>query len=208
MNLVQPIMALAGLAALTACSGQSSQTLAQHTDVVLATEHGDIVIRLDREAAPQSSAAFLSWVEEGRYDARTSGFYRIVSHQNDNGSPLINVVQGGLIDVPESVEGVVHESSAQTGLRNIAGSVALARGEIDTASPAYFFVNVTDNPGLDHGQPRNPDGQGFAVFGHVVEGMDIILAIHDTPASAQAEDAYMAGQMLADPVRFTASLRE
>ena len=52
MNLVHPIMALAGLAALTACSGQSSQTLAQHTDVVLATEHGEIIIRLDREAAP------------------------------------------------------------------------------------------------------------------------------------------------------------
>ena len=121
---------------------------------------------------------------------------------------MINIVQGGLIDVPESVEGVVHESSEQTGLRNIAGSVALARGETDTASPTYFFVNVTDNPGLDHGQPRNPDGQGFAVFGHVVEGMDIILAIHTTPASEQAEDAYMAGQMLADPVRFTASLRE
>lgn len=208
MKPVQPILAAAGLAVLGACSGPSSAPQAPHTDVVLATERGEIVIRLDREAAPQSSAAFLSWVEEGRYIPRTSGFYRIVSHANDNGTPLINIVQGGLIDVPESVEGVVHESSEQTGLPNIAGSVALARGEIDTASPAYFFVNVTDNPGLDHGQLRNPDGQGFAVFGHVVEGMDIILAIHDTPASAQAEDAYMAGQMLADPVRFTASLRE
>ncbi|MDM7983118.1 MAG: hypothetical protein QUV02_01610 [Maricaulis sp.] len=59
MNLLHPIMALAGLAALTACSGQSSQTPAQHTDVVLATEHGEIIIRLDREAAPQSSAVFL-----------------------------------------------------------------------------------------------------------------------------------------------------
>lgn len=208
MKPVHTIIAAAGLAVLGACSGPSSPPHDQYTDIVLATERGEIVIRLDLEAAPQSSAAFLHWVEEGRYVAQTSGFYRIVSHENDNGAPRINVVQGGLIDVPESVEGVVHESSAQTGLRNIAGSVALARGEIDTASPAYFFVNVTHNPGLDHGQLRNPDGQGFAVFGHVVEGMDIIRAIHTTPASAQAEDAYMAGQMLADPVRFTARLRE
>ena len=173
-------------------------------DVVLKTELGDITLRLNMDEAPVSAGAFLQRVDEGRYGSDASGFYRIVTHDNDNGSPLINVVQGGLIDVPDEVEGVAHESSAQTGLLNVEGSIALARGDVGTGSPAYFFINVTDNPGLDHGETRNPDAQGFAVFAHVVEGMDVVRSIHTTSADADAEDEYMAGQMLAEPIRFQA----
>lgn len=177
---------------------------ADQADVILQTELGEITLRLKTEAAPVSAGAFLQWVEEGRYGTETSGFYRVVTHENDNGSPLINVVQGGLIDVPADVDGVAHESSADTGLLNVEGSVALARGDIGTGSPAYFFINVTDNPGLDHGELRNPDGQGFAVFAHVIDGMDVVRAIHTTRADADVEDEYMAGQMLAEPIHFRA----
>ena len=200
MRNIHALIALAAMV-VAACS-PAAETPAR---AVLVTDIGNIVIELETEAAPASSEAFLNWVDEGRFNRDVAGFYRIVNHDNDNGEPLINIIQGGLIAVPADVDGVTHESTAQTGLANTAGTLALARGDIGTASPAYFFINVTDNPGLDHGALRNPDGQGFAVFGRVVEGMDVVEAIHQRASDGEADSEYLAGQILSEPVRFNAT---
>ncbi|MHA6289545.1 peptidylprolyl isomerase [Maricaulis sp. CAU 1757] len=169
-------------------------------EVVLETEAGVVRAEINLAAAPVTGGAFLDWVDRGAYRADSAGFYRAVSPANDHGTPLITVLQGGVLPVPDEVDGIGHESTEQTGLANVAGTLALARGELGTGSPAYFFVNLTDNPGLDAGGTRNPDGEGFAVFGRVVSGMAVLRAIHAMPV--ESGDGYTGGQMLAEPVRF------
>jgi peptidyl-prolyl cis-trans isomerase A (cyclophilin A) len=79
--------------------------------------------------------------------------------------------------------------------------VSLARAEVGTASGAAFFICIGDQPGLDYGGMRNPDGEGFAAFGKVLAGMDIVHAIHQQEARGASESPYTEGQMLTAPVR-------
>lgn len=174
--------------------------------VRLSTTEGDILIETNPGAAPASAGAFLRYADEGRF--ADVMFARAVHQNNDQGRPAINVLQ--TLPVGEGVEhlSVPHESTAQTGLTHDDGVVSLARLDPGTASPAAFFVCIGDQHALDHGGPRQADGLGFAAFGRVVEGMDVVRKIHSAEALAEAAIPYLNGQMLAEPVAIISARRE
>ena len=171
--------------------------------VVMATAQGDIEIDLYLDRAPVTAGNFLRLVDDGDFDGAT--FYRVVTYDNDRGSPKIEVIQGGLGDAGEAFDTIEHETTEDTGIRHTDGVISMARGEVGTAS-TEFFICVGDQPGLDYGQLRNSDGQGFAAFGKVVSGMDVVRRINSLSADASSDSEYMAGQILTEPVQI-ASVR-
>jgi peptidyl-prolyl cis-trans isomerase A (cyclophilin A) len=169
--------------------------------VTLETEFGDIVIEVMIDRAPISGDDFLTYVERGLYEGE--GFYRVVrANDNDNGSPKIDVIQGGLIDWEQGLPYIAHETTEMTGIKHTDGTMSLARDEPGTGSAAYFVIVLGDQPGLDYGGSRNPDMQGFATFGRVVNGMDVVRKIHSVPADRFVEEeGYTGGQILKEPVQ-------
>lgn len=167
--------------------------------VEIVTDMGAIVVEVYPGIAPTSAGSFLKYVDEGLYS--DAGFYRTVRLDNDNGAPKIEVIQGGLLNT-DDVSGVAHETTEQTGLKHTDGALSLARAAVGTGSGAAFFICIGDQPALDYGAARNPDLQGFAVFGKVLSGMDVVRKIHVLPGGANVEDAYTKGQILAKPVQF------
>jgi peptidyl-prolyl cis-trans isomerase A (cyclophilin A) len=161
------------------------------------TELGDIVLEVYPERAPITVANFLRYVDEGRLDS--ASFYRAVTLDNQpNDSIRIEVIQGGLRGHRDMVlPRIEHETTDVTGVRHLDGTISMARAAVGTTS-SEFFICIGDQPELDYGGKRNPDGQGFAAFGRVVEGMEVVRAI-------QSGDAH--GQMLHEPVRITAAAR-
>lgn len=156
--------------------------------VVLETDLGEIEIALEAGRAPLTAANFLRYVEAGRYDG--GRFHRTVREGNQPGQAVrIAVVQAGVAPRHEAADfpPVALERTRETGLRHRDGTVSMARAGPDTAT-SDFFVCLGDQPGLDFGGRRNPDGQGFAAFGRVVRGMDVVRRIHRAPAQGQALD--------------------
>lgn len=179
-------------------------------EIVMDTELGAIHVELYPERAPATVENFLRYLDEGLFDGAT--FYRVVRLDNQAASDVpIQVVQGGLYgptmrgetqSPPEVIPPVVHESTADTGLAHVDGAVSMARGEPGTAT-SEFFISVGDNPALDFGGLRNPDGQGFAVFGQVTQGMEIVRRIQQRPSGAEVSEqmAVVQGQLLETPVK-------
>ena len=165
--------------------------------VQMTTGLGVVDIEINIGAAPVSANNFLRLVDGGHMDG--TSFYRVVSPENDNGSPPISVVQGGNGSGDSPFEPIEHESTEDTGLLHLNGAISMARGNVGTAS-TEFFICIGAQPALDFAAQRNPDGQGFAVFGYVDDGMDVVQAIHQQPADAPTESAYLKGQMLEEPV--------
>lgn len=166
--------------------------------VEMTTSLGVVEMEIYTDAAPATSSNFMRLVDGGHLDG--GSFYRAVSPENDNGSPVISVIQGGLGDAEGPFPPIAHETTAETGLLHVDGAVSMARAEVGTAS-TEIFICIGDQPALDFGAARNPDEQGFAVFGRVIEGMDVVKAIHTQPADAPTESAYVAGQILEEPVK-------
>jgi peptidyl-prolyl cis-trans isomerase A (cyclophilin A) len=185
MPLLNRRLAMLGAAAWVGASGSR---------VVLTTALGKISIELATKQAPLSCADFLKYVMGGYYDG--GRFFRVVRPENDHGHPQIDVVQGGIREPKRAWAPVAHETTRMTGLRHLDGTVSLTRDAPGTGSGAEFFVCVGDQPGLDFGGKRNPDGQGFAAFGRVRAGMDVVRAIWRLPADGVADDAYTRGQIL------------
>lgn len=182
--------------------------------VRLRTELGEIDLDLAAEAAPKTVANFLRYVDRGLY-ARRGSFYRAVRPQGDvNGTP-INVVQGGLFDPDPPFDGIRVETTRDTGLTHQDGTLSMARMAPGWATPlatSEFFVCIGDARGLDFGGARNADGQGFAAFGRVTRGMEVVGAIHQAPTGdGPADRNYAAtnwkGQILERPVRITQAIR-
>jgi len=184
---------LAGLALAVSCAGND----VQRVQVLMTTTLGDIEIELYPDEAPITVDNFLRLIDGSHLDGGT--FYRVVSPDNDNGSPVISVIQGGIGDVESPFPPIAHESTADSGLLHLDGRISMARAAIGTAT-TEFFICVGDQPALDYGGTRNEDGQGFAVFGQVVGGMDVVRAIHQAPADAATEFEYFQGQLLEQPV--------
>jgi peptidyl-prolyl cis-trans isomerase A (cyclophilin A) len=176
----------------------ASAVKADLTELVFDTDAGSFVVEVYADRAPASSASFLAYVDQGLYEG--AAFYRTVRKDNDKGSPVIEVVQGGLLDEGRELPPVPHESSLFTGLLHTDATISLARAEPGTGGGAAFFICIGDQPGLDYGAIRNPDGLGFAVFGKVIEGMDVIRAIHKMDANGDSESDYTKGQMLTETV--------
>jgi peptidyl-prolyl cis-trans isomerase A (cyclophilin A) len=151
------------------------------------TELGLIEVELDSAHAPATVANFLKYVEAGRY---TGGqFHRTVTLHPDNqpnNTVKIEVIQGGVN--PEFAEKdwppLALERTNVTGLKHLDGTISMARGGPDTAT-SDFFICVGDQPELDFGGKRNPDGQGFAAFGRVTKGLDIVRKIQASAAEGQ-----------------------
>jgi peptidyl-prolyl cis-trans isomerase A (cyclophilin A) len=160
--------------------------------VVIATELGTIVVEVLPDRAPVTAANFLAYADRGIYDRGSASFYRTVRLDPDNqpGNQVkIEVIQGGLgfEEQPGALPPVAHETTEATGLRHLDGTVSMARDEPGSAT-SEIFICVGDQPELDFGGRRNPDGQGFAAFGRVVEGMEVVRAIHRRPADGQMLD--------------------
>jgi peptidyl-prolyl cis-trans isomerase A (cyclophilin A) len=170
--------------------------MGQDVDVRIATPLGNVLLRVFPAKAPVTAGSFLKHVDAGRF--ASAAFYRVVRHDNDPTQQPIQVVQGGLMDLMESFERLVHEPTHVTGLRHIDGTVSAARREIGNATAASFFVCVGEQPALDFGGLRSSDGQGYAAFGFVVDGLDIIRRIHALPTKTIASH----GQLLIEPVPF------
>ncbi len=173
--------------------------------VALETDLGRIELEVHTEPAPRSARAFLAFVDDGSF-TRFGRFYRTVrKHQNDNGSPTIDVVEGGWQDPPQPLPGIEHESTRLTGVRHLDGVVSLGRRALGTATGAQFFICIGDQPALDAGGSRHSDGQGFAAFGRVTAGMDVVRRIHQLPTSSVAGHPYVRGQLLDPPIRISSA---
>ena len=167
-------------------------------DIVMQTDLGEIQLELYPASAPITVSNFLRYVDGEIFDG--GEFYRVVTFENDNGSPKIEVIQGGLNEAPSPFSPIVHETTEQTGISHTDGVLSMARGEVGTAS-SEFFICIGDQPGLDYGQPRNADGQGFAAFGKATSGMDIVRAINAAGGDAVGGEGYTAGQVLLEPIK-------
>jgi len=135
--------------------------------VRLATSHGEIILELDAAKAPETVANFLGYVRDGHYDGTV--FHRVIDNF---------MIQGGGMDAtlsPKQTKAPIR-NEADNGLKNVRGSIAMARTQDVHSATAQFFINVKDNDFLDH-QGKTPMGYGYAVFGRVVEGMETVDAI-------------------------------
>ena len=178
--------------------GQSEQAR-----VLLATAFGDIELELYLDRAPITASNFLALVTGGYLNG--GSFYRTVTYNNDNGTPKIEVIQGGLNNGSSPFAAIRHESTLETGLSHEDGVISMARGEVGSAS-SEFFICIGNQPGLDHGQPRNADGQGFAAFGRVVRGMEVVRAINAAATINDSDSEYTQGQIIAEPVEIVSAV--
>jgi peptidyl-prolyl cis-trans isomerase A (cyclophilin A) len=149
----------------------------KNPEVIIKTEFGDIKVKLYKNAAPITVSNFLKYADEGAYKDIT--FYRVVRPDNTTNPVSIDVIQGGMdekINV-DSLPTIPHESTDMTGIRHKDGVISMARYGPGTAT-SEFFICVGDQPELDFGGKRNSDGFGFAAFGIVTEGMDVVREIY------------------------------
>ena len=156
--------------------------------VVLETPLGEIEIAVDAARAPVTARNFLRYVADGHYDG--ARFHRTVTPENQPDKKVkIDVVQAGVAPARENdgFAPIPLERTRDTGLRHVDGAVSMARDTPDSAT-SDFFVCVGDQPSLDFGGARNPDGQGFAAFGRVVRGMEVVRKVWQSPANGQRLD--------------------
>jgi peptidyl-prolyl cis-trans isomerase A (cyclophilin A) len=177
---VQLLASLAGVLLLTLSSEDS--TLQR---VLMRTDQGSIEVELDASSAPLTTANFLRYVDGKFYDGGT--FHRTVKPDNQPNSKMkIEVIQGGINSKREKdgFPPIILERTKKTGIRHKNGTISMARDGPDSAT-SDFFICIGDQPELDFGGKRNPDGQGFAAFGRVVKGMGVVRKIQAAPAEGQ-----------------------
>jgi peptidyl-prolyl cis-trans isomerase A (cyclophilin A) len=177
-----------------------AQPSATPVQVRVETELGAIVLELDPGRAPGTTANFLKYVDAGHYDGGT--FHRTVKMDNQPESTVkIQVIQAGVNpDLAKSgFPAIPLERTSVTGLKHVDGAVSMARGAPDSATSGWFIC-IDDQPSLDFGGARNPDGQGFGAFGRVISGMDIVRRIQQAPSSSD-RTTNQAAQRLTPPIR-------
>jgi peptidyl-prolyl cis-trans isomerase A (cyclophilin A) len=174
-----------GLLAGCGSAAKNSDTV----EIEIKTVEGTVVAELYPKQAPESVKAFLAIVDKGLY--KRSYFYRILSDENQpSNAPKAELIQGGLWSRTKKrpeLPRIPHETTQQTGLTHSTGTLSLAREEPGSAS-SEFFITLSDLPGFDFGGENNADGQGYAAFGRVISGMDIIRKIYRKPETDQYFD--------------------
>lgn len=169
---------------------------------------GDITVELYADKAPITVANFLRYVDEKRYDG--ASFYRVVRMDNQQTSTVkIEVIQGGLrTDSLKMLPPIKQETTNKTGLKHVDGAISMARGTPDSGS-SEFFICINDQPDLDYGGKRNPDGQGFAAFGKVTKGMKVVRKIQQGETGAPAATNAFANplQYLKQPIQINSVRR-
>ncbi|WP_245620088.1 peptidylprolyl isomerase [Phenylobacterium immobile] len=169
----------------------------------LSTPSGDIVLELADTQAPLTARNFLKYVDDGLFDG--SAFYRASRPRGETGTNF-GFVQGGLQNDPARVlPPIAHESTAVTGLRNVDGAITMARYAPGTAQ-ADWIICVGDQLYLD-ATPSDPKTTGFAVFGRVIAGMEVVRSILGMPVDLNAGEGPMKGQMLLQPLTITSARR-
>lgn len=170
--------------------------------VAIATSEGPIVLALEKERAPVTTANFLRYVDQKRLDG--TAFYRALKVSDDGSYGLI---QGGTQgNLKAMLPPIAHEPTTKTGLSHIDGAVSMARGAPGSAA-GDFFITVGDLESLNADPSKPGDNLGFAVFGRVVEGMDTVRRIMNAPTSPTLGEGAMKGQMIASPVRILTARR-
>ncbi len=178
---------------------------AASTSVILKTALGEITIALETERAPVTAANFLRYVDEKRFDGTV--FYRAMRLDRE---PRPNgLLQGGTqFDPKRILPPIAHEPTSQTGLTHTHGALSMAMGEPGSAN-GDFSIMIEDQTGLN-ADPAASDPvwkNGYAVFGYVTEGMDVVAAIHATPVDPDKGEGWMKGEILAEPVKIISARR-
>jgi peptidyl-prolyl cis-trans isomerase A (cyclophilin A) len=186
-----PALAIAAfLAAIVAAPATAQDTgdlalLDGEVHLFMRTEAGDIHLALDTLRAPITAGNFLRYVEAGLYVG--GSFYRAVRLDNQPGDEVrIEVIQGGIDRArrEEAFEPIPLEGTDETGILHTDGVISMARGRPHSAR-GEFFITIGDQPSLDRGGDRNPDGYGFAAFGRVMRGMDVVRDIQSRATEGQ-----------------------
>ncbi|MEX3955417.1 peptidylprolyl isomerase [Trinickia sp. EG282A] len=164
-----------GSAALIASTSALAQTAATaaHPQVLLKTSDGDIRLELYPDKAPKTVANFLDYVKSGQYNGTI--FHRVIPGFMIQGGGYTQTFQEKPTRAPIPIE-------SRNGLKNAVGTIAMARTSDPNSATDQFFINTVDNAGLDY---PNPDGNGYAVFGKVVSGMDVVKKIEGTPTTTR-----------------------
>jgi len=176
-------LSLGALSALALTVGLMASAQAQN--VRLSTTQGDIVLELNAAKAPKTVANFVQYVKDGHYNGVI--FHRVIDNF---------MIQGGgmLPDMSEKPTRAPIPLESRNGLNNLRGTVAMARTMNPNSATAQFFINVKDNGFLD--AANSPDGNGYAVFGKVVEGMDVVDKIRKVPTGQRG----MHGNVPLEPI--------
>jgi peptidyl-prolyl cis-trans isomerase A (cyclophilin A) len=183
---------LLALAALLAAAPAAAFAAPPGTDVAIRTTAGTIVVRLEAARAPVTVRNFLHYVDTHAYDHAT--FYRTVRRATEPQS-RIEVIQGGLKEPSPMIKPIPLEPTSKTGLHNVDGTIAMARTADPNSASTEFFIDVGDDRFLDAGGSLGP---GYAAFGKVIRGMDVVRKIHTAPAS---------GEMLTPPIEIISITR-
>jgi peptidyl-prolyl cis-trans isomerase A (cyclophilin A) len=200
--------------ALFALLLQPSPPASQVVTVVLQTDIGAITIEVDSRRAPITAANFLRYVDAGMYEG--GRFHRAVRPETESRTDYpIEVVQAGRRTgngAPPDFPPIALERTSATGIRHTDGVISMARGGADTAT-SDFFICIGNQPTLDAGGGRNSDRQGFAAFGRVVSGMDVVRRIQQSPvAPAAGQGGTPPGrplsQTLAPPIQILSARRK
>lgn len=160
----------------------------ENPNVVIKTQYGNIQVELYPDKAPKSVAAFLSYVDAGLY--KNSSFYRVLKEENQPSSSFKSeLIQGGIWQSDSkkanTLHGIPHETTQQSGILHKNGTISLARTTPGSAS-SEFFICVGDQPAYDYGSNANPDKLGYAAFGKIVKGMDVVNTIHQQPEDGES----------------------
>ena len=200
--------ALGAALGLMLCGGACAGSLPP-VMVVMTTDAGAVELELYPAKAPVTTANFLRYVDEGRYAG--AQFYRVVRADTDpNLKAPIQVIQGGIDSDAhrgQMLAPIAHEPTGQTGLSHADGVISMARDGPGTAT-SEFFITLGDNTSLDQGGQRNPDGAGYAAFGRVTKGMDVVRAIQAMPSNAPTPEPIVRGQILEKPVQILSVKRK
>lgn len=195
------LFAAVPLAAQDAAPAPAPQTV----EVALETTLGTIRVALEVERAPITAGNFLRYVDEHRLDGTV--FYRsMILDWDPHPNGLIQA--GTQFDPDRILPAIAHEPTSVTGLTHSRGALSMARYEPGTAT-GDFSIMLQDQPGMD-ADPDNADPafhDGYAVFGHVVEGIEVVEAIHAAPRDPDKGEGWMRGEMLAEPVVITSAHR-
>jgi peptidyl-prolyl cis-trans isomerase A (cyclophilin A) len=174
-----PLLVLGAWSVILFARPEANPVVAIHTDI------GTIKVEIYEKQAPVTAANFLRYVDKGLF--RGASFYRVVRLDNQPMNKVkIEVIQGGLEFSAgrKDFSAIEHETTAKTGVLHKDGVISMARDAPGSAT-SEFFISIGDQPELDFGGRRNPDGQGFAAFGKVIEGMDVVRKIQQQPAEGQ-----------------------
>ena len=177
------------------------------TIVLLDTQMGQIEIEVYEDKAPKTAADFLYYVDNGLYEGQ--GFYRTVWPQTDQLGQGLQIIQGGRLDLQRLSGEIELESTVMSGLTHKDGAVGIVRNaDANSGSAAFFYISIGENKILDHGGERVADGQGLALFGQVVSGMDVVSAIQNHPVLAGTPQDPTLSQYMVEPVLINQASRK